>query len=93
MAAMVAGVFNSLPPEVRAKTCIFGQKYGQAGAIDLFGPQYGLPRAIRGHRSYFLWGPHSCTGESVIVMAGRQASLESQYASVREVAMSSIARA
>jgi hypothetical protein len=29
----------------------------------------------------------------VIVMAGRQASLESQYASVREVAMSSIARA
>jgi hypothetical protein len=86
MAAAVAGVFNSLPPEVRAKTCIFGQNYGQAGAVDLFGPRYGLPRAISGHQSYFLWGPHGCTGESVIVMAGRQQSLEREYAAVRKAA-------
>jgi hypothetical protein len=82
MAATVARVYNSLPPDVRAKTCIFGQNYGQAGAIDLFGPRYGLPRAISGHQNYFLWGPHGCTGESVIVMAGRQASLEASYAAV-----------
>ena len=86
MAAAVAGVFNSLPPEVRAKTCIFGQNYGQAGAVDLFGPRYGLPRAISGHQSYFLWGPHGCTGESVIVMAGRRQSLEREYAAVRKAA-------
>lgn len=86
MAATVAGVFNGLPPEVRAKTCIFGQNYGQAGAIDLFGPRYGLPHAISGHQSYFLWGPGSCTGESVIVMAGDQESLEPQYAAVSKVA-------
>jgi len=83
MAAKVADVFHSLPPEVRAKTCIFGQNYGQAGAIDLFGPKYGLPRAISGHQSYFLWGPHGCTGESVIVMDDRQETLARQYASVR----------
>jgi len=86
MAATVSGVFNGLPPEVRAKTCIFGHNYGQAGAIDLFGPKYGLPRAISGHQSYFLWGPGGCTGESVIVMAGSQESLEAAYASVRKVA-------
>jgi hypothetical protein len=86
MAATVAGVFNGLPPAVRAKTCIFGQNYGQAGAIDLYGPKYGLPRAISGHQSYFLWGPHSCTGESVIVMAGSLESLEPQYAAVRKAA-------
>ena len=86
MAGKVAGVFNGLPPEVRAKTCVFGQNYGQAGAIDLFGPKYGLPRAISGHQNYFLWGPHGCTGESVIVMAGRQESLEQEYASVRKAA-------
>jgi len=86
MAATVAGVYHGLPPEVRAKTCIFGQNYGQAGAIDLFGPKYGLPRAISGHQSYFLWGPHGCTGESVIVMAGRRESLDPQYASVRVAA-------
>jgi hypothetical protein len=71
MAATVARVYNSLPAEVRPKTAIFGQNYGQAGAVDLFGPKYGLPPAISGHQSYFLWGPRGCTGESVIVMAGR----------------------
>ncbi|HEV3333843.1 MAG TPA: glycosyltransferase family 39 protein [Bryobacteraceae bacterium] len=86
MAATVARVYNSLPPEVRRTTAIFGQNYGQAGAIDLFGPRYGLPPAISGHQSYFLWGPRGYTGESVIVMAGRQQRLESQFASVEKAA-------
>ena len=86
MAATVARVYNNLPPEVRPKTAIFGQNYGQAGAIDLFGPKYGLPAAISGHQSYFLWGPRGYTGESVIVMAGRQQDLESRFAGVQKVA-------
>lgn len=86
MAATVAGVYDALPPDVRAKTCIFAQNYGQAGAIDFFGPKYGLPNAISGHQTYFLWGPRGCTGESVIVMAGRQQSLEREYAAVSKVA-------
>ena len=72
MAATVARVYNSLPPEIRARTAIFAQNYGQAGAIDLFGPKYGLPPAISGHQSYFLWGPRGYTGESMIVMDDRQ---------------------
>jgi hypothetical protein len=86
MVATVARVYNGLPPEVRARTAIFGRNYGQAGAIDLFGPRYGLPHAISGHQSYFLWGPGGYTGESVIVMAGRQQDLESRFAEVRKVA-------
>jgi len=76
MAATVARVYNSLPPEVRGRTAIFAQSYGQAGAIDLFGPKYGLPRAISGHQSYFLWGPRDYTGESMIVMDDRQERTE-----------------
>ncbi len=86
MAAAVAHVYNSLPPDVRAKTAIFGQNYGQAGAIDLFGPRYGLPPAISGHQNYFLWGPRGYTGESMIVMDGRAADLQVQFASVEKVA-------
>jgi hypothetical protein len=86
MTAAVARVFNGLPPEVRAKTAIFGQNYGQAGAIDLFGPKYGLPPAISGHMNYFYWGPRDYTGESVIVMQGRQQDLERRFASVERVA-------
>ncbi len=86
LTATVARVYNTLPPEVRPKTAIFGQNYGQAGAIDLFGPKYGLPPAISGHQSYFLWGPRGYTGESMIVMAGRQQDLESRFAQVQKVA-------
>ena len=84
MAAVVARVYNDLPPEVRARTAIFAQTYGQAGAIDLFGPKYGLPPAISGHQSYFLWGPRGYTGESMIVMADRQENLERLFAGVRK---------
>lgn len=86
MTATVAGVYHSLPPGVRAKTAIFGQNYGQAGAIDLFGPKYGLPKAISGHQSYFFWGPRGYTGESVIVMDDRRETLENYFASVEKVA-------
>ncbi len=86
MAATVAQVYNSLPPEVRARTAIFAQTYGQAGAIDLFGPKYGLPAAISGHQSYFLWGPRGYTGESMIVLDDKREELEPLFTSVKKVA-------
>lgn len=86
MTATVARVYNGLPPDVRPRTAVFSQNYGQAGAIDLFGPKYGLPLAISGHQTYFLWGPRDYTGDSMIVMAGRRADLERRFASVEMVA-------
>ncbi len=86
MAAAVARVYNNLPADIRPRTAIFGQNYGQAGAIDLFGPRYGLPPAISGHQNYFLWGPRAYTGESVIVMAGNRQDLERKFDFVQRVA-------
>lgn len=88
MAGAVAGAYNSLPPDVRAKTAIFGQNYGQAGAIDPFGPKYGIPEgsAISGHQSYYLWGPHGYTGESMIVMDDRPERLAEIFTTFRKVA-------
>ena len=85
MTAVVARAYNSLPPDVRARTAIFAQNYGQAGAIDLLGSRYGLPPAISGHQSYFLWGPRGYTGESVIVMDDRRERLEQLFTSVQQV--------
>jgi hypothetical protein len=84
MALAVAKIYNGLPPEVRARTAIFGQNYGQAGAIDLFGPQYGLPPAIGGHQSYFLWGPRGYTGQSMIVMDDRPERLHELFTTVQK---------
>jgi hypothetical protein len=85
MAQTVARAFQHLPPDVRAKTAIFGQSYGQAGAIDFFGPKYGLPKAISGHQNYFLWGPRGYTGESMIVLDDRPERLAQLFESVEKV--------
>lgn len=77
--------YHSLAPEEQAKTAIFGNNYGEAGAIDFFGPGYGLPKAISGHQSYFLWGPRNYTGEIIIVLGGEFRSTSSHFASCETV--------
>jgi hypothetical protein len=68
MVAATAQVYHSLTPEEQTKVAIFANNYGEAGAIDFFGPSYGLPKAISPHQNYFLWGPRNYTGEIVIVL-------------------------
>jgi 4-amino-4-deoxy-L-arabinose transferase-like glycosyltransferase len=65
---VVAGVFHSLPAADQAKAAILARNYGQAGAIEYFGPSYGLPRPISGHNNYYLWGPQHYTGEVVVTV-------------------------
>jgi hypothetical protein len=52
----VAGIYSSLPDEERATTRLLANNYGEAGAINLYGPGYGLPEAISGMNSYWLRG-------------------------------------
>jgi len=68
MVAKVADVYSALPPDQRAKTAILAGNYGEAGAIDFFGPRYGLPKSISAHQNYYFWGPRDYTGESVILL-------------------------
>jgi hypothetical protein len=53
----VGDIYNSLPPEERGRTGILAGNYGEAGAINLFGPQYGLPHAYSRHQNHWYWGP------------------------------------
>jgi hypothetical protein len=85
IAVAVARVYNALPPDIRARTAIYGESYGHCGAIDLFGPRYGLPPSIGGHQNYYLWGPREYTGESMIIMGESLESLAPKFASVEKV--------
>ncbi|HSK08061.1 MAG TPA: glycosyltransferase family 39 protein [Vicinamibacterales bacterium] len=86
LAAATAAVFNGLPKADRDRACVFAQNYGQAGAIDLFGPGLGLPPAISGHNSYHLWGPRGCTGEVIVILGGDEEDMAPLFASLRHVA-------
>lgn len=68
MAEATAKAYFALPPEQRAKTAIYAENYGAAGAIDFYGPALGLPKAISNHLNYWYWGPRDYTGESVLML-------------------------
>ncbi len=53
----VAGVYDKLPAQDRAVAGIYADFWMDAGAIDLLGPQYGLPHTVSGSLTYYLWGP------------------------------------
>lgn len=84
MVQAVAQVYNSLPADVRAKTGILAGNYGEAGAIDFFGPQYGLPKAISAHQNYYYWGPGQYTGENLILLQWSRAGANRWCQTVEE---------
>ena len=85
MVATIAGVYRDLPPEERAESCIFTGNYGEAGAIDFFGPQYDLPKAISGHNNYYIWGPGDCSGRVIISVGVPLSRLEAVFEEVEQV--------
>ena len=68
MVDKVARIYDSLPPQDRAVAGIYTANYGEASAINVLGQQYGLPAAISGHQTYWLWGPRGYTGQVMIVI-------------------------
>ncbi len=85
MVGSVAHVYHHLRPEDRERAAIFCQNYGEAGAIDFFGPKLGLPPAISGHQNYFLWGPRDWTGEVVLVLDTNDEDERELFASVQDL--------
>ena len=57
LAGDVAKIYNALPPEERAHTGLFASNYGEAGALNLYGPALGLPAPICAHQNHYFWGP------------------------------------
>ncbi len=84
LVADVAGVYNALPPEERANATIFASNYGEAGALHLWGPKYGLPPAICAHQNHYLWGPGNARGDVVIWLQWGRKWLDPMFASVEQ---------
>jgi len=85
MVGSVAHVYHHLRPEDEKRAAIFCQNYGEAGAIDFFGPKLGLPPAISGHQNYFLWGPRDWTGEVVLILDSSDDHERELFASVEDL--------
>src|ERR1700676_3000592 len=83
-----AKAYNQLAPAERPGCGIFAQDYGQAGAIDFFGRRYGLPPALSGHQTYYLWGSRGYSGNCLIVLDDSRERLEELFEQVEFVGTS-----
>jgi hypothetical protein len=70
----VADVYDGLAAADRTTAVVFTGNYGEAGAIDRFGPDLGLPRAYSGHNAYARFGVPPGSAGPVIVLGHRDPS-------------------
>jgi hypothetical protein len=82
MTAQVAGLYRRLTPEEQKDCWIYMRNYGEAGAIDFFGPKYGLPPATCAHNSYWYWGFPDWNGSAAIIF-GTSHDIEENFRDLR----------
>jgi hypothetical protein len=81
LVADVAGVRDQLPPGDRQRVTILAGNYGEAGAIDFYGPRYGLPEPISPVNSFYDRGYGSPDPDTVITVGYSAARLSRVFAS------------
>ncbi|MFD0558517.1 4-amino-4-deoxy-L-arabinose transferase-like glycosyltransferase [Stackebrandtia endophytica] len=88
LTAAVASAWETLTPDQRDGAVILTENYGQAGAVEHYGPDLGLPAPYSGHMSYADWGPppDDRIGPVLVVHQAGGAGLTGSFANCRAVA-------
>jgi hypothetical protein len=68
LTAQVAEIYRSIPESEKSHTVILAGNYGEAGALDLYGSDYDLPRIVSGANSLWYRGYGEADPETVIVV-------------------------
>jgi hypothetical protein len=77
----VAEIRDSLGPEERSRVAILAGNYGEGGAINFYGRDYGLPKAICGTNSFWARGYGDPPPETLILIGFSQEFGDSHFGS------------
>jgi 4-amino-4-deoxy-L-arabinose transferase-like glycosyltransferase len=86
LAATIAQVRDSLPGADRATVGVMAEDEGDAGAVNLYGRAYGLPRAISGMNSNWLRGYGHPPPQTVIAVGFKASEVNGIFASCQVAA-------
>ena len=67
-AEAVARVYRALPAAEQEQTVLYGGNYGEAGALDLYGPGLARPPVVSLAGSFFFFGPGERPGYTLILL-------------------------
>ena len=68
----VADAWAQIPEADRSRATIFALNYGEAGAIDHYGPAHNLPTPYSGHMSFYDWGPPPDTQTGPVLLVEQE---------------------
>jgi 4-amino-4-deoxy-L-arabinose transferase-like glycosyltransferase len=77
--ARTVAAVHAAAPDPR-HTAVLGSNYGEAGAVDWYGPRLGLPHAYSGHNGYWDWGPPPDEMTAVVTVGFPPAALDRWFA-------------
>jgi hypothetical protein len=83
---LIAREYDALPAAERDRTTILTGNYGEAGAVDRYGPGLGLPAAYSGSNNFWLWGPPPAADRSAIAINLAPSFLRREFRHVRQIA-------
>jgi hypothetical protein len=83
LVALVSREYQALPAAQRQQATILTGNYGEAGAIDRYGPGLGLPQVYSGANNFWLWGPPPATDTAAIAVGLDPAFLHREFRHVR----------
>jgi hypothetical protein len=86
LVAQTARAWREIPAAQRADTVLLARNYGEAGALDLYGPRLGLPRALSGHLSFQYWHPRRMAQRRMLAVGYDAATLHGLCSAQRVVA-------
>ena len=68
MAMKTGAVYNSLPPEEKAKTFVYCRGYFSAGALNYYRKEAGLPEVFSDNASFLFWMPDNYDVKNLILV-------------------------
>lgn len=78
--------WRSLSDGERRRAVIVTSNYGEAGALNYYGRDEGLPRASSQHNNFYLWGPTNPAADVAIVIGVSVEELKEVFEDVRPAA-------
>ena len=69
MASKTAKVYEQLPDSTKANTFVFGDNYGQAGALIFYKNKLKLPVVYSDDASFVFWLPESIKKQNILLIA------------------------
>ncbi|SDM05877.1 Dolichyl-phosphate-mannose-protein mannosyltransferase [Catalinimonas alkaloidigena] len=85
LASIVHRTYEALPEAEKAQTLLYAENYGQAGAINYYNRNNGLPTVVSFNASFLVWAPDTIRAQSLIYVNDETEDVRQMFRDVREV--------